>query len=161
MAWQDIGLGEIDANSPVSTTLMGKLRNNLNWIFNQFAKATLFDNTDRNTPSDGTVLSDSNTWQTVESLKVYAPDFVKTVKARIRGRITSGSNRQMRLREPTSGNVSDVYTFSGTDYEELTLTLSNPATGLIDLNIQAKATFSSPNPLCFIHWSLIRVDEAQ
>jgi len=161
MSWQEIGIGEVDANSPVSTTLMGKIRNNLYWIFEQFSKATLFDNTDRSAPSSGEILQNSNQWQTVETIKVYAPDFVQSLKFRIRAKITAGSDRQMRAREPASGNNSDVYTFSGTDYEEMTLTLNNPASGLIDLNIQAKATFSSGYPLCFVHWSLIRADEAK
>jgi len=161
MSWQEIGIGDIDANSPVSTTLMGKLRNDLYWIFQQFSKATLFNNTDRSVPSSGEIIQSSNQWQTVETIKVYAPDFVKSLKIRIRAKVSSGSDRQMRVREPGSGNNSDVYSFSGTDYEEMTLTLNNPATGLIDLNIQAKATFSSGNPVCFVHWSLIRGEDAK
>ncbi len=161
MSWQEIGIGEVDANSPVSTTLMGKLRNNLYWIFQQFSKATLFDNTDRSAPSGGEILQESDTWQTIETIKVYAPDFVQSIKARVRAKITAGSDRQMRVREPSSGNNSDVHTFAGTDYEELTVTLSNPDAGLIDLNLQAKATFNSGNPICLVHWALIRADEAK
>lgn len=160
MAWQEIELGEVDANSPVSAILMAKIRNNLYWFFQQFCKITLFNNTDVSPFTAMESLNQSNQWQTIKTIKIYAPDFVKTIKTHLRAKITGGTNRQMRIYEPASGNHSDLHNFASTDYEEFALTLEEPASGLIELEIQARASFSTP-PDCYLHWLLSWVHQAK
>ena len=137
MAWQDINLGEVDTNSPITTTLMTKIREDLNYLFSKFCNAVLFN-------SCGIAESalqglDEYSWATVKTIKVYIPPFAKTLKIRMKGRICNDEwdINNLKWRAEVGGVYSDEFSTNSESEQEFTLTINNPPSGINDINFQA------------------------
>ncbi len=157
MAWQNISNSEIDANSPISSTLMGKIKNDLDELYNRSGKDSLFNNSDHDEPASGVDLSGGD-WTTIQSIAVMVPADAGSLKIRLRAKIDAPMAETRKMRVALAGSFSDEHSFSTTGYEEFTLTLASPAGGLNSLGVQAYVN-ANPGP-AYLHWLLVWAEAA-
>jgi|GEM_PF-1637473 len=166
MAWQEIGAGEVDANSPVSATLMGKVRNNLDWLFGQF-KITLFNNSDEPEPTEYFHTTQTSQWVDVSGIrnaqiKVYCSDAVKSLKVYCRAKRSTGNNVKIRIKCMENSEVSDEYILTNAGQWYIAeLTLSNPGSGLRTLQYQLWWEGGASYMDLYLHWQVVLVEEGQ
>jgi len=154
MSWQNIANSEIDANSPVSSTLMAKIKNNLDTLRTAIGTSTLFNNSDSDEPAQGVPLDHDN-WTIVKQAQMVVPSGLTTFKLRVRAKIY-GNAPVRKMRALLAGSYSDEYAFVGTEYELFTLTISAPASGLNSLQLQAYVDESMND--AYVHWFLAWIE---
>jgi len=134
MAWQDINLGEVDTNSPITTTLMTKIREDLNYLFSKFCNVVLFNNNGIAGSASQELLE--YIWATVKTIKVYIPPFAKTLKIRMKGQIYNDHGvdiNNLKWRAEVGGVYSDEFSTNSESEQEFTLTINNPPSGIMIL----------------------------
>ena len=163
MAWQEIGAGEVDANSPVSATLMGKVRNNLYWLYGQF-KITLFNNSDEYPePSEYYQQAQGNEWVDVSGIrnaqiKIYCPNLVKNIKIYCRTKSPSQGTRKLRVKVVETEALSNEYSYSGVNWATAEFTITDPGSGFITLQYQSYGEYSAD---FYLHWQVVLVEGGQ
>lgn len=158
MAWQDIMAGEVDANSPLTSTLMSKIRNCLYYLFDRYPQITLFNNADARSALDFTGLV-YESWVVAESLVVYNPGLSNTLKIRMKAKFPAPNPEynKVRIHELNTSNYSDEHSFNSSDWEEFYLTLTGANSGLITLDVECyKGDVNSTDFYCA--WEIVRVD---
>lgn len=161
MNFQEISSGELKENRPVSATLMQKIRHNFLWAFQNLAQSVLINNSEVAIPQGIPLTAE---WTPVKTIKIFLPSFAKSIKAQIRAKIINahpGYPRQMRIYLPSSKTASEIHNFTSEDYEEFSLSLPSADSGVLKLEIQARASYGTGIPLCFWHWIVSWITEAQ
>ena len=136
MAWQDILSGEVDVNSPITSSLMNKIKGNLEWLKSAlvgWCVANCWDEIiELNVPAD--------TWTTIKTIKVYIPSWASKLSFRIRGKTGSGGTVKFRLKDADTSNKSDTTGTAGGSYAWLSADWQSPPTGWQSIDIQAYDT---------------------
>jgi len=137
MTWQNIASSEVDANSPLSTTLMQKIKGNLDAL-HPFAqvKPTLFNNSDADDDSVSKELNEY--YQAVDQATIVVPPGITRLKVAVHMKANGTGTRMAKAVAGTTD--SDEHTFTTTEYEEFTLTITGLSPGVMSLQIQAKTT---------------------
>jgi hypothetical protein len=145
MSWQPIANSEVDANSPLSSSLMVKIKNDFDEIKNFSSAPTLLNSSHAAEPSEYVIIGSG--WTTIKEFKVQAPANSSSLKIRVRAKMTGMEYRKFRAL--LNGQASDEYVLPSTnDWVEFTLTLANPSAGFYGLDIQGYGEDS----WAFLHW---------
>ena len=148
MAYQSIGTNEVDANSPLSSTLMSKIRNNLYWLFESSIPDLFLDDYDHEEPTGSNItVSPKDQWVTVRDFGlIRLRPAAKTVKMSIRmapsncvGGPRHTQKVKFQLYDLSSGNTlndSNEYTFTANAWAVVELAVTDPAAGFVGLRLQ-------------------------
>jgi hypothetical protein len=138
MAWQTINAGEVDANSPVSATLMGKVLNNLNWL--QAASGIMLVNVPVIVPER--TYAGSGGWDTEETFNVCVPastSFEIMIEAK-KSNVAAITGIYPVIGSYTGASTGDITTSYVKYYWAL---VANPGISLQSLLIKGKAAFGN------------------
>ena len=154
MTWQTIASSEVDANSPLSTTLMSKIKNDLNYLYLQKLnfKPTLFNNSD--TPDDELSKELESNYTNVLSISIVVPNGISRMKVAVKMKTTGTGTRTAKATADIYS--SDEHTFTTGNYELFTLVFSAVSAGIQTLNIQAKST--NPGDDAYMGWAIAWVE---
>lgn len=147
MTFQSIGTNEVDANSPLSSTLMSKIRNNLYWLFESCIPDLFLDDYDHDEPASSNItISPEDQWVTIKDFGlIRLRPAAKTIKMSIRmaPSTCAGNPRHIQkvkfqLYDLTSGNAlndSNEYAFMSGGWQGVELGLTDPSTGFVGCRI--------------------------
>jgi len=135
MAWEDILLGEVDVNSPITSSLMTRIKNNLDWLKSALAGWCVANCWEEIESLD----IPKETWTTIREIKVYIPSWASKLHFEIRAR-TGGGNARFRLRDSGSGALSNETADVGDSYAWVSADWNNPPNGWRSIQIQTYTT---------------------
>jgi len=139
MFWQDILSGEIDTNSPITSSLMNKIKGNLEWL-----KSALIGWCVANCWDEMVSLNvPASSWETIKTIKVYIPGWASKLHFEIRGRNDPnliGGTVKFRLKDVGSGDASEQTGTAGENWTWLSANWSSPPTGWRTINIEFYTT---------------------
>jgi len=135
MAWQDILAGEVDVNSPITSSLMSKIKGNLDWLKSALVGWSVGNYWGVVSETVGTG------WETIETIKVYIPNWAFKLHIEMMA-WDSGGYAQIRLRDAGSGATSEIINPGGIDHWT-SGDWQNPPSGLREIEIQASGSDSS------------------
>jgi len=133
MAWQDILAGEVDVNSPITSSLMSKIKGNLDWLKSALVGWSVGNYWGVVSETVGTG------WETIETIKVYIPNWAFKLHIEVKAK---GSYAKFRLRDADSGATSDETAQVGSSYIWVSAEWQNPPSGLRKIEFQASGNGS-------------------
>jgi hypothetical protein len=147
VSYQSIGTNEVDANSPLSSTLMSKIRNNLYWLFESSIPDLFLDDYDHAEPTAANItVSPKDQWVTVQDFGlVRLRPAAKTVKLNLRIGPSNCVNNprhaqkvKFQLYDLGNGNTlndSNEFIFTANGWAAAELAVTDPATGFVGLRV--------------------------
>ena len=148
VAYQSIGTNEVDANSPLSSTLMGKIRSNLYWLFENCIPNLILNDYNNDLPTSPNItVSPKDSWVTVKDFGLISlRQAANIVKMSIRMAPSNcaisprhAQKVKFQIYDLSNGNMlneSAEYVFTENNWAVFELSVTNPFFGFVGLRIQ-------------------------
>ena len=136
MPWQDILSGEVDTNSPITSSLMNKIKGNLEWLKSALVGWNVINCCEQQVGFNKPVGS----WETIVTVRVYIPNWATRLNFKIKGKTGSDASVKFRLKDADTSNYSNATGTAGSNYTWLSADWQSPPSGWQDIDIQAYIT---------------------
>ena len=138
MPWQDILSGEVDTNSPITSSLMNKIKGNLEWLKSALVGWNVANFWGEEQVSGGPM----EQWTHFKTIKIYIPSWASKLHFKIKGRVEGANTVKFRLKDADSSDTSGETGTAGSSWTWLSADWLNPPTGWRTIDIEYKASWN-------------------